>query len=161
MFDGLASDMTLVHNAIIRGLNSIYLQAPHIQPADEKGFCRYISSWCQFIAVHHSGEEQHFFPFVEEKTGIKGIMDANIGQHKTFHDGIEELEAYVGAVLADKEKYDGSRVVGAIDRFGAVLAQHLTDEITTILDLRPYGDKLVELPELFDREGGRAMVCDF
>ncbi|KAL2177306.1 uncharacterized protein P884DRAFT_277564 [Thermothelomyces heterothallicus CBS 202.75] len=157
MFDRVASEMALVHNVIIRGLNSIYLQAPHIRPEDEKPFCSYVSSWCGFLDVHHGNEEEFFFPFAEEMTGVKGIMDANIDQHKAFHDGVEELEAYAGAVLADEDKYDGSKVVGTIDRFGTVLMQHLTDEVASILSLRPYGDKLAGLPKLLDEEGGKSM----
>jgi hypothetical protein len=44
-----ASIMALVHNSIIRGLNSIYLQAPHVGPKDYKDFIAYCYCWYQYI----------------------------------------------------------------------------------------------------------------
>ena len=154
----MASEMALVHNMIILGINSIYLQAPHIMPADEKPFCKYITCWYDVVDSHHAGEEAMFFPSVEKMTGIKGVMDTNIDQHKAFHDGMDLLKAYADAVLAGKEKYEGSKVVRLIDDFGAVLTQHLADEIPTILSLRQYGDKMAGLPKIFSDEGAKAMA---
>jgi len=139
MFDAMASEMTLVHNAIGRGLNSIYLQAPHITPADEKAFLSYISGWHLVVRVHHKNEETDFFPAVEELAGEKGIMEGNVAQHHAFEGGLEKLKAYVDAVVAGKEKYNGERVVALVDEFGEVLMQHLEDEIETLLGLRKYG----------------------
>jgi hypothetical protein len=158
VFDELASEMCHVHNMINRGLNSIYLQAPHITPADEKHFCKYVLGWYNLLHSHHSGEEESFFPVVEGMTGVKGIMDNNVEQHKAFHDGIDSLKAFADAVVADKQKYDGSRLVALIDGFGPALTQHLADEIPTILSLRQYGDKMAGLPKAFDEEGEKAMV---
>lgn len=159
MFDELASEMCHVHNMILRGLNSIYLQAPHITPADEKPFCRYVLGWYNLLHSHHSGEEADFFPTVENMTGVKGLMDNNVDQHKAFHDGMDSLKAFADAVVADKEKYDASRLVALIDDFGPALTQHLGDEIPTILSLRQYGEKMAGLPKAFDKEGEKAMVC--
>jgi hypothetical protein len=41
--------MALVHNVIIRALNSIYLQAPHVRPEDVKDFLAYCFCWYQNI----------------------------------------------------------------------------------------------------------------
>lgn len=159
MFDKIASEMAHVHNMLIRGLNSIILQAPHIKSADEKAFCKYIMGWYNLLHSHHSGEEAIFFPTVERMAGTKGIMDTNIDQHKAFHDGVDELKGYAQAVVADQEKYAGTKVVSLIDRFGNPLIQHLADEIPTILSLRQYGEeKMAGLPNEFDAEGDKAMV---
>jgi hemerythrin-like domain-containing protein len=159
MFDEIASEMVLVHNMMIRALNSIYLQAPYIKPADEKGFCRYMLLWHLLLHSHHSTEETGFFPTVEKMAGAKGIMNANVEQHKAFHDGMEKFKGYADAVIADKEKYSGSKVVAIIDEFGPVLTQHLTDEIPTIAGLRQYGkDKMGGLIKAMEVEGETAMV---
>lgn len=157
VLDGIASEMANVHNMIIRGLNSIYLQAPHIKPADEKAFCRYIAGWHFLLHSHHSGEESMLFPAVEKMAEVEGIMETNVEQHRAFHDGIDSLKAYANAVVADKEKYDGSRVVALIDGFGSTLTQHLSDEIPSLLSLQQYGDKMAALPKLFEEEGEKAM----
>lgn len=159
MFDDMASEMANVHNMFIRGLNSIYLQAPHIKPADEKLFARYVVGWYAALHSHHAGEERSFFPGVERMTGVQGIMDTNKEQHEAFHDGLDALQAYCKAVMAGTERYDGAKVVGMVDGFGPALVQHLNDEIPSILNLRQHGDKLAGLPKLFDDEAQEAMVC--
>ena len=158
VYDELASDMAIVHNMIIRGLNSIYLQAPHIKPADEKSFGRYIVNWHILVHSHHDGEEAMFFPAIHRLTGVEGLMCANIEQHKLFHDGLETLKSYAAAVVSGEEKYEGSRVIEIIDGFAPALVKHLADEIPTILGLRQYDDKLAELPKLFQEEAEKVMV---
>jgi hypothetical protein len=73
--------MAVLHNAFMRGFNSIYNQALEVQPQDYKPFLCYAQCIYECIDVHHSGEETTFFPGIEEATGIKGIMDVNIAQH--------------------------------------------------------------------------------
>jgi len=46
----------------------------------------------------------------------------------------------------------------AINSFGSVLVQHLSDEIPTIVGLRKYADKLGNLKQRFDEEGEKNMV---
>jgi hypothetical protein len=56
-----ASEMALVHNMIIRGLNSIYLQAPNIKlEKDVKDFLTYMYSWSLLVHMHHDNEEGSF-----------------------------------------------------------------------------------------------------
>jgi len=46
--------MVIVHNIIIRGLNSIYVQAPHVKPgdyADFIGYCLCFSGVCIHIIM--------------------------------------------------------------------------------------------------------------
>jgi hemerythrin-like domain-containing protein len=76
--------MALGHNAIIRGLNSIYLQAPNITPKDNTDFINYAKCWHEVLNGHHEMEETHLFPAIEAKTGEKGIMAGNVEQHRQF-----------------------------------------------------------------------------
>lgn len=158
MFDTMASEMVHVHNMLIRGLNSLYLQAPHIAPADDRSFCRYVMGWYLLLHSHHGGEEETLFPTVERMAGVTGIMDTNVAQHRAFHAGVDALQAYAGAVLAGTETYDGRRIVALVDSFGAALTQHLADEIPSILALRQYGDRMAGLPREFQKEAEKAMV---
>lgn len=158
LFDHCASEMACVHNLMVRGLNAIYLQAPHIKPADEKGFVHYISLWNQLLHAHHSGEEDEFFPDIEAMAGEKGMMEANVEQHHAFHEPLHAFEGYIEAITAGKDKYDGRKVISLIDAFGPTLMQHLADEIPTIQGLRKYGDKMADLQKRFDEEGEKNMV---
>lgn len=73
--------MALVHNMIIRAYNSIYLQATHVRPADVPDFLQYCLAWHTMLKGHHDGEEEVYFPGIEKATGVKGIMDSEIGEH--------------------------------------------------------------------------------
>lgn len=157
-FDEIASEMANVHNMMVRGLNAIYLQAPHVQPSDEKHFCTFIMHWHKLIFTHHAGEEEHAFPAIEAMAGVKGIMNNNVEQHHAFHGGLETLGAYVTDCKAGKQKYDGRKIVEIIDGFGAALAEHLADEIPTLVGLRQYGEKMSGFAKMFSAEGDKAIV---
>ena len=53
--------MALSHNVFIRGLNSIYLQAPHVQPSDVPDFIEYSKCWVEVLNNHHEMEETGVF----------------------------------------------------------------------------------------------------
>ncbi|KAK1671153.1 hemerythrin HHE cation binding domain-containing protein [Colletotrichum godetiae] len=158
MFTRIASEMALVHNMIIRGLNSIYLQAPHVKASESKAFLHYILAWYSLLHVHHSGEEEQFFPAIDKLSGQKGLMDGNVAQHKEFHDTLANFKAYVDICVSENGSMDGAKLVTLIDGFGDVLTKHLRDEIPSILELRVFGvDKMVSLEKIFEEEGDKSM----
>ena len=145
---------------VIRSLNSIYLQAPHITTTDEKDFCRYMLTWYTFLHIHHTREETVFFPAVEEMAGEKGIMEVNVQQHRAFGDGLGRFKVYLEGILVGREKYDGIKVVEIIDSFGAILVQHLTEEISTLVGLRRFGNnRMGSVMKIAEKEADRTMVC--
>lgn len=151
--------MANAHNMMVRGLNAIYLQAPHIQPKDEKDFCTFITHWQKLITTHHRGEEELAFPKIEAMSGVKGLMDRNLEQHHAFHDGLAAMGTFATEVISGKTKYDGAKLIGIIDDFGPIVVQHLADEIPTISNLREYGDeKMGGLPKMMEEEGAKATV---
>jgi hypothetical protein len=77
-----ASIMALSHNVIIRGLNSIYRQAPHLEVDDVSDFIAYAKCWFEVLDAHHTSEETSLFPQIEAMTGEIGIMESNIEQHR-------------------------------------------------------------------------------
>ena len=81
--------MCVVHNALIRGLNSIYVQGPNIQPADYPDFIGYSLCWHSVVHEHHTSEEDLFFPEIEEAVGEKGLLDSNVEQHSK-QDGFQK-----------------------------------------------------------------------
>jgi hypothetical protein len=151
--------MVLVHNMLLRGLNSIYLQAQHISKADEAPFCKYIEVWYMILHHHHSGEEEFLFPRVDQMVGEKDIMAANVEQHHAFQPALDAFMAYVRDCAAGKQAYDGDRIVALIDAFGKILSNHLADEIPTIMSLRRFdADKIELFPSLLDEMGTKVMV---
>lgn len=83
--------MSIVHNHLIRILNTIYLQAPFVSlPQDITDFTTYMHAWLKLIHEHHGNEEELFFPWIEEYVGIKGYMEPNVEQHHAFAPGMKE-----------------------------------------------------------------------
>ncbi|KAF2259918.1 hypothetical protein CC78DRAFT_536757 [Lojkania enalia] len=148
--------MALVHNCIIRALNSIYLQAPHIQPSDHKSFIAYCLAAHDGLQAHHDGEEEFFFPKIEHITGRKGLMDGNVQQHEAFHSGFHAWGQWLQDARSGKTEFDGEKCVALMDAFVAPLSTHLADEIPTLLALSQFGASL-DLKSLSKAEGDKVM----
>lgn len=151
--------MVIVHNIIIRGLNSVYLQAPHVEPKDYGDFIGYALCWHELVQSHHSGEEAILFPGIEQGAGERGIMDRNVHQHgkhdcvcvvsfiyfslaEEFHPGLNAYTSYLLEAKANPPIFSGTRLVQIIDSFASVLTSHLTDEIPTLVSLSRFGDTI-------------------
>jgi hemerythrin-like domain-containing protein len=77
--------MAHIHNAILRGYNSIYLQASHITEADKPAFIGYALTWYRFVKSHHDDEELELFPEVEEVLNQKDIWNEAHQEHGKSH----------------------------------------------------------------------------
>lgn len=133
-------EMANVHNALLRGLNSIYLQAPHVaQPADVADLMLYTKAWVDTVHHHHSLEETIFFSRVDalaKEAGVpEGLMDPNVDQHHAFEPKLHETLAWVEGVRQGETGYDSKTLIGLIDSFAPILTQHLHDEIATLIKL--------------------------
>jgi len=132
--------MANVHNIFLRGLNSIYLQAPYVtKPADIMDLMLYIKAWAGGVHVHHSHEEAIFFPRVAELAKEAGLdaacMEGNAEQHHAFEDGIKGTLVWAGEVREGKREFDAQALLGLIDTFAPLLTQHLHDEINSLIGL--------------------------
>jgi len=155
-FTKVASEMAVVHNSILRGFNSIYIQAPRVQLREYKNFIGYSLAWYDLLAAHHDGEEDFLFPNIEAQTGETGLMDANVTQHELFQEGLENYASYLRSLKGEESRFSGTFLIGIMDEFKDVLAEHLRDEIFTILNLARY-EFQVDLVKLMDEEGKHTM----
>ncbi|TFK75704.1 hypothetical protein BDN72DRAFT_757313 [Pluteus cervinus] len=121
-------DMSCVHNCLIRGMNSVWLTAPHVKPKDQASFLGYCITLIETIHMHHHGEEVTVFPALAKQLN----MEHNLEQHESFQGAMDEFEKYIKDVQAKKEKYDGQRTRDLLKAFSDPLVQHLHDEILTI-----------------------------
>jgi hypothetical protein len=135
----VATQMALAHNGILRGLNSIYLQATHI-PREAldviEDFLTYCQCWCESMHHHHDAEEKEFFPSIELISGVQGIMERNVEQHRAFTPGFDLFQEY--SRTCPPEEYQGEKIKSLIEAFAEPLAQHLHDEIDTLRALDVY-----------------------
>jgi len=135
----MAREMALLHNCMLRALNSIYQQCIHIRfKEDIRDMFKYIEIWCDWVHYHHGTEETVLFPAIEKITGEEGLMDRNVEEHHAFMGGLKDLEDYVKVTRTGG--YKGWKVRVLIDCFGGLLAEHLSTEIETLLELRKYPD---------------------
>jgi hemerythrin-like domain-containing protein len=147
----VAVEMANVHNVILRGLNSIYLQCPYVKAsADVADFMLYIKAWADTVHHHHSLEESVFFPGVEriaKEAGLpESLMSPNVDQHHLFEPKLLETIADVKMVMEGKQEYKSERLKKLIDGFAPLLTQHLHDEIDTLIKLEKCdGEKIKKL----------------
>lgn len=73
--------MALLHNSILRGYNSIYHQAPHVQDPDKADFVGYAQTWFKFVKSHHDDEEETLFTKVEELLDDKTVFEGTHHEH--------------------------------------------------------------------------------
>jgi hypothetical protein len=136
--------MALAHNGMIRGLNSIYLQAPHIPPNDKtakRDFLTYCQCWCESMHHHHDAEEAEFFPSLEQIAGVPGLMAQNVEQHRAFTPGFEKFHEYVKTCAV--KDFDGLKLRSLVEDFAGPLTTHLQDEIETLKALDKYDSEKV------------------
>ncbi|KAF2673743.1 hypothetical protein BT63DRAFT_437367 [Microthyrium microscopicum] len=141
----IAHEMSHLHCMLLRGLNSLYQQAPHVQTESSiASFLQYGNHWCTTLNHHHATEETFLFPRIDALAG-EALMTPNLAQHLTFEAGIEALDHY--CLTTDPSAYSSQDFRGIIESFGSTLRAHLNDEIGTLvaLDGKVDGDKLKAL----------------
>ncbi|KAI0378699.1 hypothetical protein F5Y04DRAFT_261403 [Hypomontagnella monticulosa] len=136
-----ATHMALLHNAILRGFNSIYQQAPHVQPTDRADFVGYSLTWHKFVASHHDDEEATLFPKVEEVLKDNTIWAETHAEHEAFLAGLADFAKYLHSVEpAAAAKFDGKELVRIMDTFREALEAHFHSEINTIAKLADHAN---------------------
>jgi hypothetical protein len=138
-----ATQMSLIHNSLLRAFNSSYNQAIYIKaapaPSTAADFLTYNQCIYELLHEHHTVEEETAFPLIEQLTGKPGIMEANVEQHKMFDAGLTAFKDYV--FNTKPEDYNGEELRRILDSFGHILQEHLHDEIPTLLGLHIYDSK--------------------
>ncbi|KAJ5224953.1 hypothetical protein N7468_006178 [Penicillium chermesinum] len=85
--------------------------------------------FCSQLGFHHSIEEQHIFPVLAKKMPeFKKELEL-LTQHKKIHAGSDKLEAYLEKCRSGEEDLRREEVRRLMESFGAVLWQHLAEEV--------------------------------
>ncbi|KAF8917107.1 hypothetical protein CPB85DRAFT_1287727 [Mucidula mucida] len=83
-------DMAITHNCYLRALNSVWINAPKVHPADELSFVGYCLVLTQAVHEHHDMEEEAVFPVLQEKLDMK----SNIDEHAAFLPAMMDFNNY-------------------------------------------------------------------
>jgi hemerythrin-like domain-containing protein len=138
-----ASEMAHSHNCLLRGLNAILQQGPHIpsssqpgcKPQDVKDLLFYVEAWTKTVDHHHDTEESTMFPAIEKLAGQPGLMSGPKHQHEEFHSGLVALQDYAVKMKDVVEEYSWNDMKSIIGGVAPSLYRHLEEEIGVILDL--------------------------
>ncbi|KAI1074320.1 hypothetical protein F5B20DRAFT_563766 [Whalleya microplaca] len=130
-----ATHMALLHNAILRGYNSIYQQAPHVKPAEKSDFIGYSLTWFKFVKSHHDDEEETLFTKVEEVLDDKTIWEGTHKEHESFLGGLVEFEKYLSSLALTPGDFSGTELLRIMSGFQDAFDQHFHSEIATIAAL--------------------------
>jgi len=150
--------MCLLHNSILRGYNSIYLQAPLVPDAEKASFVGYALTWHKFVKSHHDDEEATLFTKVEELLGDRDIWAETHKEHgkirsktpplkaaarpgygyilteahaEAFLTGLEEYHKYLSS-LPSPSDFSGTELRRIMSTFQEPFVDHFHAEIATI-----------------------------
>ncbi|XWW95316.1 hypothetical protein V2A60_003274 [Cordyceps javanica] len=136
LFTAGATHMALVHNAMIRGFNSIYQQAPYIDEQLAPDFVRYALTWTSFVTSHHHDEEDNLFGKVAALLGGDETVWAETREeHESFIDGVAQLQTYLGGLSRPASELSAGELLRLLDGLRAPLGHHLHSEVQTIAAL--------------------------
>lgn len=133
VFDRQSIRMVLLHNIVIRGLNSMLYYSGQV----ESGTPRYMSflTYCNEVLTnlhkHHLFEEERYFPFLESHLGA-GTMTGNVEQHEAFKAPLTSFETLLNDLRSNKATWNVETFRKSIYAFSNLLKEHLTEEIDTI-----------------------------
>ncbi|KAM0670044.1 hypothetical protein ACQRIU_000439 [Beauveria bassiana] len=136
LFTAGATHMALVHNALIRGFNSIYQQAPYIDEQLSHDFIQYSLTWASFVTSHHHDEEDNLFGKVSDLLDDKTVWAETHKEHEAFIDGVVQFQTYLKDLSTSSSKLlSANELLRIMDSFRAPLGDHLHSEVQTIAAL--------------------------
>ncbi|KAM5360236.1 hypothetical protein ACJZ2D_013893 [Fusarium nematophilum] len=135
----LAAEMTIVHNLLLRGINSVHNQAVNVgargMDKDKLGFANYAYTWGDVLTEHHETEEAMIFPDIEKITEVPGLMEGSVSEHHAFHQGLLQYREYLDQIRGGGAEYDGQRLA-------ATMHHHLVHEVEALVALDKHEDKI-------------------
>ncbi|KMU77747.1 hypothetical protein CISG_01502 [Coccidioides immitis RMSCC 3703] len=154
-----AQKMAAIHNILLRSFNASYNQCLGVKrnTKEASDFLVFNQVLYEMTSHHHHLEETCLFPEIEKFTGVKGLMDKNIREHKDFEGGLEKLREF--SFSTDASTYDGEALKAILDILGPVLEKHFHGEISTFLDLAEYDSKaMAKAWDLVAKKGASSTI---
>ncbi|RCI12282.1 hypothetical protein L249_0495 [Ophiocordyceps polyrhachis-furcata BCC 54312] len=131
--------MALLHNSLIRGFNSIQLQAPHVQDADKADFLAYTRTWLRFIQSHHDDEDEILFPELRAVLGDDSVWGDVPQEHETLLRGLDGLRRYLDS-LSNASALTSAALLGVMDQLHQPLEHHLHHEVAVMADMATHAN---------------------
>lgn len=132
IFNAAAERMEMFHNSFRRTWTMLYGACEANKRPNGMSIRAFISTgeqFCDHLTGHHTFEERYVFPRLAQKMPAFRKELELLTQHKLIHEGIERMEAYLVDCKRGQRELRMSELKGVMDTFGAVLWQHLDEEV--------------------------------
>ncbi|GLA33272.1 hypothetical protein AnigIFM63309_000095 [Aspergillus niger] len=151
----IANEMAFAHNAMLRGLNALYLQAEQItESQDIADYLVFLRSWAGWVSHHHTLEEEQMFPQFEGVMKKPNFLEGNVNEHHAFQPILKQLLAY--GTDTKPTEYKASTVRSLIEQMAPSFREHLANEITSLMSMEPYdGPALLKVYKECEAEAGK------
>ncbi|KAI1641392.1 hypothetical protein F4809DRAFT_7225 [Biscogniauxia mediterranea] len=151
----IANEIAHIHNAMLRGLNAVYLQAPHVrQPADIADLMFLALAWSAWVLDHHTLKQTAMLPAFESVLGLQpgslgsGSVSSSFykapedegreegGDDDELATALQHVHAYAATAHADPATYDPVALRALLARLGDLLAPHLSRQVGVLAGTR-------------------------
>lgn len=178
--------MCSMHNAIFRGFNCIYQQAPYVVDADKASFVGYCLTWYRVLKYHTENEDSSLFPRTEELLKDNSIWEGMHQEHgmspvgrltqgeracselttveDAFQPGLVNFEEYL-RTLQSPQDFSGQRLREIMASFQDPFETHFRNEISVIANLskhpktpKPHTSEEKNTQAAFDGREGKAFM---
>lgn len=146
-----ATHMALLHNAIFRAFNSIYLQcsrdagATPLTEVETRDLVGYANCWARLVAMHQEDEEANLFPLVAkmlegQQPSTDDLFGDTLAEHRAFEAGFGALASYLESVSSSSSSsppatFDAAKLKSLMDALLPPFEAHFRSEIVTLANL--------------------------
>ncbi|QRV83838.1 hypothetical protein RhiJN_11854 [Ceratobasidium sp. AG-Ba] len=150
--DAYIYDTSMMHNALIRGFNSVVTQAAKIQPCEVSAFATYVAAFCETLRRHCEGilivnqrnqsianpgtvgENEIIFPRLVTHVALDGSDNVAVLQK------LERVEEWVREAVETPQKTDPMELKAAMEVLAPVFALNMHDQVKQMSPalLRPF-----------------------
>jgi len=135
LYNRMAEGMDYYHNHFRSVWNTLMTACEKQKRPSGMSIGQFLSLGEQFVSgltMHHGIEERHMFPLLGKKMPAFSNEVELLAQHKQIHKGLDKLDDFFSACRSGEKDFRLSELKEIMDSFGAVLWQHLDDEVAQL-----------------------------
>ncbi|KAK8023164.1 hypothetical protein PG991_007045 [Apiospora marii] len=139
----IANETTHTYNAMLRGINSIFLQAPFVTAAQDVSDFLFLTHCLGcWIAQHHKALYSRVYPKYEAILGQPGVLATSSPSQSqeedlSFLPVLEALIHYAAETQPQPQTYDPAVLLGLIDDLAPGLHAHAFAQIVKAIRMEP------------------------
>ena len=134
-YNHMAEHMNYYHNNFRQTWKTLYTACENNKRPGSISLRQFINTglqFCHHLTLHHDIEEAHIFPVLAKKMpAFREEMEMKTA-HKTIHAGLEKMEPYLDECRSGERELVLKELKIIMDEFGAVLWQHLDEEVAQL-----------------------------